>query len=200
MNLQAKLDELQERKGRAKQVVEQIEILSERLRECKREVRLTEQAQVVAQIVAQATQKELEFKISEIVSLALSSVFNDPYVFEVEFVLRRNKTEADLWLSKNSNRVRPLEATGGGVVDITCLALRIALWKLSSNKTDSVLILDEPTSHLSLDLQERASQMIKSLSKELGLQIIMISHVQDDIEAADKVIRVGIKKGVSYIS
>lgn len=192
-----KLQELQQRKGKANLLYEQIELLSKQLGSLKRTAKLTEQAQIIIQNVAQITQKELQYKISEIVSLALASVFNEPYTFEAEFVIRRGKTECDLWFIKNNERVHPLSASGGGVVDVASFALRVALWSISQPRTRNTLLLDEPFKHLSSNLQSRAAEMLHSLSKELGLQIIMISHVEDLIESADAVFKTTIRNGVT---
>jgi DNA repair exonuclease SbcCD ATPase subunit len=197
--LDLKFQELQQRKGRAKELSEQVENLTEQLRIFKREVRLSEQAQQVLQIVAEMTQNQLSYEISTIVTLALESVFNTPYAFELEFVQRRGKTEADMFFVRNGERLSPLTSSGGGTVDVACFALRVALLKIAKGKYRNTLILDEPAKHLSTDLQEKFSQMVQQISKELSLQIIMVSHITDLIENADKIFRVKIKDGVSTV-
>ena len=88
-------------------------------------------ARVIVQTVAETTQKRIEYHISSLVSTALASVFPNPYTFDLKFVQRRNKTEADLVFSKNGNATSDiLNNGGGGVADIASLALRIALWSL----------------------------------------------------------------------
>lgn len=199
MNIEQKKIELERRRGRQLQVKEQIEAITQKVNALSRTIRLTEQAQTIMQEVARLTQEELKYQISDIVTLALASVFNDPYTFEVEFVTRRGKTEADLWFVRRGTKIHPLDASGGGAVDVACFALRVALWKLSQPHTRPVLILDEPFKHLSIDLQGRAADMVKALSQELGLQIIEISHVQDAIESADKVFETTFRNGVTRI-
>ena len=58
--------------------------------------------------VARQTQEKLQYHISNLVSMAEASVFDDPYQFEVEFVQRANKTECDLWFVKNKERLDPI--------------------------------------------------------------------------------------------
>lgn len=162
---------------------EMIETLSQKL-----DVAL--QARSVVQIVAESTQAKITYHISNLVSSALASVFPDPYKFELRFVQRRNKTEADLIFSKEGNESDDLLTTaGGGVVDVAGFALRVALWSIKKNRP--VLIMDEPMRFLSADLQEKASDMLKEISSKLNLQIIMISHLKGMIAAADKVIEIG---------
>ena len=62
-----------------------------------------------------------------------------------------------------------------------------------------VIILDEPLRFLSVDLQERASIMIKEISKKLGLQFLIVTHESTLASYADKVFETSIRKGITYI-
>jgi hypothetical protein len=57
-------------------------------------------ARKIIMTAAHNTQQNLKEYISNIVNLALKSVFTDPPVFSIEFVERRNKTECDLLLNQ----------------------------------------------------------------------------------------------------
>lgn len=156
-----------------------------------------EQAKVIIQAVATQTQEQLEYQISELVTLALGSVFDDTYDFRVKFDIARGKTEAKLYLEKDGQKYNPLDATGGGVADVVAFGLRLALWSLKP--TRKLLILDEPMRFLSRDKQARAARMIRELSGKLGLQIIMVTHSPEMIEAADKVFEIEKVNGVSIV-
>lgn len=150
------------------------------------------------QEVAQQVQAELEYHISSLVTLADSAIFDDPYMFQVEFVQRRNKTEADLWFVKDGERMEPISSSGGGALDVASFALRCSFCSLSDSR--AVVILDEPFKFLSRDLQEKASEMVKMVSDKLSLQFIMISHIQEQIGCADKVFEVVQVGGISEVS
>lgn len=137
--------------------------------------------------VAQRTQANIGQRISDLVSLALASVFDTPYEFQVEFVQRRGVTEADLWFVRDGNKIEPLGASGGGPIDVASLALRLAVWTL--NKTTPVFILDEPFRNLSSDLHHKAGLLLQELSTKLGVQIVMVSHNPQIIAGADRVFR-----------
>ena len=141
------------------------------------------------QKASEMTQKQLEFHISGLVSTALAAIWDDPYEFKVEFIQRRGKTEADLWLIRNGSKIKPIDASGGGVVDILSIALRMAFWSLTK-ETRPLLILDEPFKHLSSDLQSKASAMLRMISEKLKLQILMISHISELVANADKRIKI----------
>lgn len=89
------------------------------------------EARVLFQKAAQDTQKKLEYHISNLVTTALSTVFDDPYNFQLEFVQKRGKTEADLWFVRENRKINPIDASGGGAVDIASFALRVAFWSLT---------------------------------------------------------------------
>jgi len=157
-----------------------------------------EKARLVCQTVASEIQKDLEYQISNIVTLALTSV-GFSYQFKTQFVERRNQTECDMFFVKDGNEVDDLfeGGSGFGAIDVASIALRMAYWSIK--KTRALLILDEPSRDLSRDMQEKCSEMIKMLSTELGIQIIVVSHIPELIESADRIINVTNENGYSTV-
>jgi len=138
------------------------------------------------QEIATDTQQKLEFHVSSLVTMALEAVFPDPYEFQVEFVPRRGQTEANLWFVKNNEKMSPLGSSGGGAVDVASFALRPTFLNLSKTSRP-LLILDEPFKHLSEDLQDLAAEMVETVSKELGIQIIIVTHIRKLAQVAGKI-------------
>ena len=144
------------------------------------------QARAIIKEVALLTQRQFQIKISHIVSLALQTVFGESYSFQMEFIEKRGKTEVEFWLVENGEKYNPIDCNGGGIIDIICLALKIAIWNLS-NEVPAVLIFDEPLKFLSEKYPELAGQILNELSKQLKFQVIMITHNRQLAEsAADK--------------
>lgn len=173
-----KLDLLQEKK---------VDILSS-LKITTTRQKALEEAQAFIQLVAKNTQEQLRFNIIDLVNLALQTCFPDEYKFDVNFEIKRGRTEAKLVFMKNGNEVDPMEASGGGVVDLASFALRISAWSLGN--TDNAIILDEPFRFLSKDLQPRAGEIMKKISKSLGLQFIIVTHNEAIIDSADRIFEV----------
>lgn len=196
-NLRQKLERL---RGRQVQIENEIEIVSQKLTDERRALHRHEQAREIIREVGLKTQQELEYHISDITSLALNSVFDDPYELKTQFIERRNKTECDLLFERNGEVFDPVTASGGGAVDVAAFALRIASWVIATPRSRSVMILDEPMRFLSQKYQESASQMMKELSDRLGIQFIIVTHEQTLTLAADKVFEVSIKKGISKVA
>jgi DNA repair exonuclease SbcCD ATPase subunit len=198
--LQPIRNQLERLKGQKIQLETTISDLQTTLKEQGRELRRHEQAREIIRTVGQKTQEQLSYHISDITSLAMEAVFNEPYELKVEFVQRRNKTECDLKFERDGEVFDdPLSASGGGAVDVAAFALRIAAWSMQHPHTRNTIILDEPLRFLSEDCQEKASAMIKEISKRLGIQFIIVTHNPTLASYADKTFEVTIKKGVSKV-
>ena len=191
---------IEREKGQKIQIEKSIQDLKDKLLDSKRSLVRHEQAREIVREVGLATQQQLQVHISDIVSLAMESVFDDPYELLVEFVQRRNKTECDLLFSRDGHKMDPLDSSGYGAVDVASLALRIAAWSMQMPKKRNVIILDEPLRFLSEDKQDRASLMIKELSDRLGIQFIIITHNATLAGYADKTFKVRIRNGKSIVT
>jgi DNA repair exonuclease SbcCD ATPase subunit len=106
--------------------------------------------------------------------------------------------ECDLVFVKNGNEYKPLDSCGYGAADVASFALRIAYWSLGN--TRPVLIWDEPFRQLDKKKQEMAAEMVAKLSKQLGIQIIIITHSDELAECADKVFKVSMENNISKVS
>ena len=195
-SLRSRLDR---QKGKRLQIEKGIEDKEAELKLTNRTLRRHELAREVVREVGLKTQQQLQFHISDITSLALESVFNEPYQLKVEFVQRRNKTECDLKFVRKDSEMDPLTASGGGAVDVAAFALRIASWSMTHPRTRNTIILDEPLRFLSVDNQEKASRMIKEISQRLGVQFIIVTHESTLASYADKVFEVSIRRGKSKV-
>ncbi len=192
---------LQRRVGKRDQLTQQTEGLTKKIEVLTQDQKELQRALDIIQLNAKLTQQQLEIHIGELVTLALEAVFPRPYKFVLKFELRRNRTEADLLLEdENGNCIKPMDAAGGGVVDVASFALRLALWSLVRPKPRAVMILDEPFRFLSRDLQPRAGAMVKEMSRKLGIQFLIITHEDDLVKTADKTFRVSKINGRSTIT
>lgn len=200
MNLKEIRTHIERKKGQEEEVNNRITNLEGQVITLEKEIRWSQKAQVIIQTVAQETQSQLEYHISDIVTLALDTIFDKPYKFKIEFVLKRNKTECVLLFERNGHTVNPLSASGGGVVNIASFALRVALWTLQAPKSRNTIILDEPFPNLSKGLLPRACDLLQELRKKLLLQFIIVTHLDELALCANKTFEVRLKKGISRIN
>jgi DNA repair exonuclease SbcCD ATPase subunit len=73
------------------------------------------------------------------------------------------------------------------------------MWRLQTPPSRPTIVLDEPFKHLSQDLRPKAAEMLKEISSKLGLQIIMVTHDVDLVEAADRLFLVSQRNGISKV-
>lgn len=158
------------------------------LENCKEEKKAAEDARTVLQVAAKETQRNLETHFSNLVTNSFEIVFDDPYEFKPEFVEKRNKTECNLWFVRNGKHLTPRFSSGGAVRDVAAFALRLAYWRLE--KSDPTMIMDEPFKKLHIHRIPRVIETIRYLSDELGLQMIIVTHIPEIAQQADKVMEI----------
>lgn len=127
---------------------------------------------------ALAVQTRVHQVIAGLVTRCLHAVFVDePYDFKIEFVKRRNKTEADLYFERDGHRL-DYSQVGGGVLDVAAFALRLATLVLRRPPLRKVLIMDEPFKMLSErgGNLERMKDLLQELSAETGFQFVVVTH------------------------
>jgi exonuclease SbcC len=197
MNIQEIKNKVEQAKGVQIQTETRVKELKNSIEKEENLQKAIEKVQILIQTTAQETQEQLKFHIEDIVNTALDTCFPGEYNFKIDFVIKRGSTEAELYLDKDGERINPMNASGGGVVDIIAFALRISCYSLG--KTDNLITLDEPYKFLSKNLRPLAGEVLKQLSEKLGIQIIMVTHDREMVDVADRVFEVTQKRGRSKV-
>lgn len=188
-------------KGVRRSVKDSLEVEKRRLTEAEKEADASSKAQVILQESARLTQEQLEYRISKLVTLAMESVFENPYEISLNFQSQRGKTGASIFFLRDDEPVDPLSEAEGGAVDVASLGLQISLWTLQNPRTRNLLVLDEPLKWLKGgELPEKGAEMIKQISHKLGLQILMVSHSPELISHADRVFQVKQTRRISTVT
>jgi DNA repair exonuclease SbcCD ATPase subunit len=156
------------------------------------------EAREIIQKAAQLTQKSLEVRLSEIVSEALELVFDDLNLgLSVQFVPKRNSTECEMYITEDGEEYDPLGSCGFGVADVASFTLRVAMWSL--NKNANIMIFDEPFRNLDDDRISQAALLLTTLSTELDIQMVVVTHEDALKEHAGKSYVVTKKNGVCKV-
>ncbi len=195
---------IEQAKGEKKSKERDLAVRNKTIKVLRKKLDVVEKSQIIIQVVAKQTQDELTYHISELSSLALSSVFPNPYELDVDFQLKRRKTECHLNFKRNGRLYDPKTEAGHGTCNIGAFGLRAALLKLKANKVRSILFLDEPLPGLKgKKTNLRALKMLKRICNEIGLQIIMVGDERvkrkDIIKVADRVIETTINNGITQM-
>jgi DNA repair exonuclease SbcCD ATPase subunit len=194
---------IQKKKGEQEYLMNQKTDLSDTITHMQDKYEYIVQAQKLLQETAKRTQSRLSFHISSFITSALQSIWGeDAYTFTLEFIEKRNKTEVQMLLHTQEGDVS-LDSlndirSGGGVLDIVALALRIALWSLQANHKN-VMILDQPLSNLDSTYLPKAGELIQELAEKLQIQFIMINHNPALADIADQTFFVEKHDGISSV-
>lgn len=181
--------------------INELDLKKEKLKEITIDLKNSNEALLIMQTVAKRTQQQLEDKISNLVSLSLS-VFPEPIKFQLEYNIKRNKTEAELWFVVNNHKINPIKEGGHGYTDVAGFALRCAMWSIKPAKLDNVIWFDEPLKNINdrtREVHRKVASMIKQLSEKQGIQFIITSQIPELDEVADKIFEVSKVKGQSKI-
>ena len=154
------------------------------------------EARDIVNSVILLTQEGVKEFIEEVVSLALKTVYGNEMGFSLDYQIKRNQWEAQSYITFGVEKIEPRDCAGG-VLDVAAFGTRLALWAIRGQGESSVFILDEPFKFVSPDLQPRVAEMLQSLSELLKVQLIMVSHDDTLISAADVAYRVVQRGGVS---
>jgi hypothetical protein len=159
-------------------------------------------ALVFLETVAVSRRSSLKQQIEQIVTEALQIVYGNELTVELQYDVKNGRSFVDIRIIKDTpaGKVsRTMEGIGGGVSDTVSVPLRL-LVLLASRTTDKVCILDEAYKHVDLERVERAAGFIQEIASRLGIQIIMSSHHEAMLEAADTVHTVSETTGLSAVT
>jgi len=163
------------------------------------DVREADDVMNAVSVLAQENSKNV---IEELVTLALQSVYGESHSFEIDNKINRGQPETFLYVVENDERCLLKNADdyfGGGVVDICSFALRVVSWAIQDEKSDNVLLLDEPMKNLDSARLTLAGEMIKELSKALNLQFVIITHEDELVMTGDSTFFVTKTNGISNV-
>jgi DNA repair exonuclease SbcCD ATPase subunit len=179
--------ELYLRRGKFNFLSEEIEKTEENISILKNSLDISKSALEIIQTVAQQTQQKIEYHISNLITSCIKNLGKN-YNFICNFVVRREKTECDMYLTNSEGeRLDPYDEVGGSIVQVIDFALRCSLWSLQKNEVNDFLFLDEPFSGVKKNLYKKLSNILKEVSNKRNLQLIIISHDNELAELGDRV-------------
>jgi hypothetical protein len=212
MSIQTLRNRLERLNGEQTQIKREILKTKANIKMAKRNQSQYERSLEIVKLVGLETQKALEYRLSEQVSLAEAAIFDDPYELVVNFIEKRGKTEAELFF-KRRNLMIPTASnmSGHGAKEVAGLSTRVSYLTMRRDmKIRPTLFLDEPFARLNgMKQNHRTLALLNEISekppKGLGFQIIAVVNEakisrEMIMENADKVFLVTQTKGKSKVS
>ncbi|MEW6771115.1 MAG: ATP-binding protein [Bacillota bacterium] len=176
--------------------------VEEKLAEVRAKEAVLTQAREVFQLAAETAREQAKQSVERVVTWALQAVFGPEISFAISLEERRDQPEADFVVVSTYGgttpvRTEPMEARGGGIVDVISLALRGVL--LERTRMGGPLVLDEPGKHVSEEYSRALGEFIRAISEGTGRQVILVTHNSELAETAEVAYRVELKNGESYV-
>ena len=199
MNLQAYKTFLQETKVEQRLLSSQKDKLIEAIEALKAEGGYLLEAQDVINAVGILAQAEFQEVVECLVTQALQYIFGSSYSFRITNKIVRNQSESYFHVVIDDVEYSLEDELGGGVLDVVSFALRVVFWVINVEKTEPIIILDEPLKFVSEDKLDSIGKMLKGISELLGLQIIMVSHEHFLINISDHSWEVTIHNRISSV-
>lgn len=160
---------------------------------------------------AKNARKEAGTLLETMASHALQFIFEENKAVEIQF---NERDECYIYIVKEvvledgsieKAYMDPNGADGGGLADAVSFSLLIAMNSFTEPKNEFALVFDEPSKYISKGLElgnpKRVAQFFKDISLDLNKQIILVSHNDSLIGAADKAFKVSldIDKNISHV-
>ena len=153
-------------------------------------VQVADQVRVFFNVLAEAQRLEMQQKVEGLVDYGVQMVFGPHYRFKVVSELKGKSVRTEFFIENDGLRLPILDATGGGVGDVVAFLLRVVMLCLVRPVQRRVLVLDEPFKFVSAAHFQTLGDLLRELTNQLGLQLIMVTHKVELVEPATTVIRV----------
>lgn len=196
--------ELDSRSGEAKVLVSRIRALRAETTELAAEAATLEQVTHLINSIAEDKQFKAQQDIEEMVTRGLQAIFDESLSFHivqtsrgktsiVEFLVRTTLPDAVV-------DTPVMDARGGGLAAVIGVLLRVVIMLLrGGTRQENLLVLDETFAMVSSEYLPVLGDFLRSIVADTGIQIVMVTHQDSFIEAADKVYRFSQTDGVTKV-
>jgi len=164
-----------------------------------KDIEIAQKVVVVFQKASEYARQQMKHTIEEIVTNALQVVFGREMRFVVELGTRAGAPIAEFFVVEGDLKCSPMDAKGGGLVDVISTAMRLAVLELYEPRIEGAVLLDEPGKMVSSMYAENFAYFLKEYCHKAKRQIIMVTHNLVLAEAGDKTFRVSLNNGVSEV-
>jgi predicted ATPase len=167
-------------------------------------VELHEKAAHVLTAIGEQRQDAAQRQIEALVSTGLKTIFGEELSFHLVPGVRAKTPVVDFRVRSVLDdgsivETDVMDARGGGLSATVGFLLRLVILLLSRHRQDTVLFLDETFAHVSAEYLPRLIEFLKELVAKTGVQIVMVTHEDGFLEAADVTYRFELVDGVTRV-
>lgn len=166
---------------------------------------LHERAAHVLTAIGEQRQEQAQRQIEALVTEGLTTIFGDNLTFHLVPSVRAKTPVVDFVIRSTLDDGTAVEtdvmaARGGGLAATVGFLLRLVILLLSRQRQDTVLFLDETFAHVSADYLPRLIEFLKDLVEKTGVQIVMVTHDESFLDAADTIYRFELVNGITKVT
>ena len=201
MNNPSLKDIITELDVRYRQAEKKLSEANDKVSEAEESLMVKTEAHEIINAVVNQTQEKFQYNIFELSSLAMAGIFDDPYQVKLDFSTKYGSGSMKVLFIRDGEELDPMKSCGGGTLNIAALALRASMLSMAGS-VENVLVFDEPMKDINDPeriLHSRVGSTLKEICSQLGIQIIMVSLIQEIVEHADNVIDMNERKDTLYV-
>lgn len=165
---------------------------------------LHEKAAHVLAAIGEQRQEQAQRQIELLVTQGLQTIFDDGLSFHLVPGVRAKTPVVDFVVRSTIDdtivETDVMTARGGGLAATVGFLLRLVILLLSRQRQDTVLFLDETFAHVSAEYLPRLIEFLKDLVAKTGVQIVLVTHEESFLEAADTVYRLQLVGGITKVT
>lgn len=135
----------------------------------------------VLTLVQQASRDKVKNGFEDIVSWALTYIFQKEYKFCLEFGKRGNLGELNFAVQSPDfdEPADPMDSRGGGIMNVISLILRLVLMEISTPKIPGFIIFDESFKNVNgAENIEQLNYFVQEMNQKFKRQIISITDME----------------------
>ena len=177
---------------RRKQIVGDLKKTDRELQVIQEYLGISDQVTQALDSLSQKLFEQVLGMLQEKLLIALQEVLEQPIEFKATASFKRGAANVDFSVQRDGNSEDVQRGQGGSVQNVLSVGLRLfALARLDAQEHRRFLVLDEQDCWLRPELVPRLVNIVHRAAKQLGFQVIMISHHDVGLfeKYADKIYR-----------
>lgn len=198
---------LDRRVGEARTIATAGQRTANEISELRHQIQLYERAGAILTSLGEDRQSATQQRIEALVTQGLKAIFDDELSFHLVPGVRAKAPVVDFIVRSRVGSTTVdtdvLNARGGGLAQIVGFLLRLVILLLSARRTgETVLFLDEPFAHVSVEYGPRLAEFLRLLVDQTGVQVILVTHTHTEafLDQADHRYRFDLREGLTHVS
>jgi hypothetical protein len=188
-------------KRMAEEAMLKAELTAKRLRmdEAAKAVTMLGDAVSITQKFSDGIQSGVVQRFEDLLTRGVREIFDKDYAIKIELTAKGNGVSAEFYaILPDGKKVSLSRGEGGGLKDLVGILQRVLYVILEPSHPAKLICLDEAGKYIDATRGPAAFSFIANLCKELGVQVIWITHadaIKNMDDAGIRVIRIGDSRG-----